>query len=244
MNHKKNPAAPSRRRFLQNTLAIIPATFISKPLLAHQNDNEKIERSSDISEYVPQFFNIDEWNFILAATDRLIPTDINGPGAISEGVPIFIDRQMELPYGYGALWYMQPPFEQTIPELGYQLNLVPRDIYRRGILSINKFCLKNLNYYFHQLEHDKQEEILHCLEVGSLSMAEDIPQKLFFAQLLENTKEGYFSDPIHGGNRTQASWQLIGFPGARADYVQVIEHPNTPYPLGSVSLSGKMGNKL
>lgn len=57
--------------------------------------------------------------------------------------------------------------------------------------------------------------------------------------MLENAKEGYFADPLHGGNQTLASWKLIGFPGARADYQQVMDNPGKPYPLGPVSISGK-----
>ncbi|WPM86068.1 hypothetical protein QNH14_11565 [Apirhabdus apintestini] len=56
---------------------------------------------------------------------------------------------------------------------------------------------------------------------------------------MENTKEGWLADPLHGGNQTLASWRLIGYPGARADYPQVLDNPNQPYPLGPVSISGK-----
>ncbi len=31
--------------------------------------------------------------------------------------------------------------------------------------------------------------------------------------LLQNTKEGYFSDPIYGGNKDMGAWKMIGFPG-------------------------------
>ena len=33
--------------------------------------------------------------------------------------------------------------------------------------------------------------------------------------------EGYFADPIYGGNRDMAGWKLVGFPGVRYDYRDV-----------------------
>ena len=64
---------------------------------------------------------------------RLIPNDDRGPGALEAGVPEFIDRQMNSPYATGTLWYMQGPFvPDAVPEMGYQLKLTPRELYRLG----------------------------------------------------------------------------------------------------------------
>src|SRR5690606_40843506 len=76
----------------------------------------------------PTYFTQEEWAFINAAVDHLIPADEYGPGAIEAGVPEFIDRQMETPYGHGQLWYMQGPFRPSpAPEMGYQLRQKPAD---------------------------------------------------------------------------------------------------------------------
>ena len=176
--------------------------------------------------------------FVLAAIGRLIPEDEYGPGGVSEGVPVFIDKQMELPYGHGHLWYMQGPFASAEPELGYQSSLVPRDTWRRGIAAVNAHCRKQQNKAFAELSAAQQDDLLHQLEGGKLTF-DSVDGKLFFTQMLENAKEGYFADPLHGGNQTLASWKLIGFPGARADYQQVMDNPGKPYPLGPVSISGK-----
>jgi gluconate 2-dehydrogenase gamma chain len=37
----------------------------------------------------------------------------------------------------------------------------------------------------------------------------------FFALLLEHTRQGMFGDPIYGGNRDFAGWDLIGYPGIK-----------------------------
>lgn len=234
-----NGNSPSRRKFLQRTLSLIPLvavgnSVITRPAIAGtENKGEGVT-----SDYVPTFFNHDEWRFILAAVDRLIPEDELGAGAVSEGVPQFIDKQLELPYGYGHLWYMQGPFASGVPELGYQSNLVPRETYRRGIKAVNQHCQQAFKKDFADLTEGQQVDLLTQLEKGQLTF-ETVPGALFFTQLLDNTKEGYLADPIHGGNQTLSSWKMIGFPGARADYQQVMDNPDKPYPLGPVSISGK-----
>ncbi|MEJ0068963.1 MAG: gluconate 2-dehydrogenase subunit 3 family protein [Pseudomonadota bacterium] len=37
--------------------------------------------------------------------------------------------------------------------------------------------------------------------------------------------EGFFADPIYGGNRDMVGWKMIGFPGARYDYGDWVEAP-------------------
>ena len=51
--------------------------------------------------------------------------------------------------------------------------------------------------------------------------------------------EGFFAAPIYGGNADMAGWKLIGFPGTRYDYRDVIERPNQRYTLPPVSLAGR-----
>ena len=36
-----------------------------------------------------------------------------------------------------------------------------------------------------------------------------------FDLIHNNTMEGFFADPIYGGNRDMAGWKLLGFPGTR-----------------------------
>ena len=42
------------------------------------------------------------------------------------------------------------------------------------------------------------------------------------AQLIE----GFFSDPIHGGNRDMVGWRMVGFPGAYAGYTELVGRHN------------------
>lgn len=238
MSKKGNEGIISRRRFLQQTLSIIPLTVVGGSLFTLDSSAVPPPTKGVSTNYVPLFFNNDEWMFVQAVTERLIPEDEYGPGAISEGVPVFIDKQMELPYGYGHLWYMQGPFADAVPELGYQSHLVPRETWRRGINAVNQWCQNKHQKSFAELTTLQQDVVISQLEKGTLTF-EDVSGSIFFTQMLENTKEGYLADPLHGGNQTMASWKLIGFPGARADYQQVMDNPGKPYPLEPVSISGK-----
>jgi gluconate 2-dehydrogenase gamma chain len=193
-------------------------------------------RSGD--NYAPTFFTASEWTFINAAVDRLIPAEGEGPGAVESGVPEFIDRQLELPYGHGAYFYMRGPFQPNAPaELGYQLRHTPRELYRLGIAATDGACKQRWSKTFAELDVPHQEAFLTLLETGTSGIPGPEPSA-FFAQLLGNTREGYFADPLYGGNRNMAAWRMIGFPGARADFTDWINRAGQPYPFGPVSVNG------
>ena len=63
--------------------------------------------------------------------------------------------------------------------------------------------------------------------------------KAFFQQVLANTREGFFADPLYGGNRNMSGWNMIGFPGARYDYRDWVERHNERFPLPPVSIVGR-----
>jgi gluconate 2-dehydrogenase gamma chain len=221
-----------RRRFL---LGVVPAVTLGTLGMPGCSDNA---RTSASSSYAPTYFNNAEWAFIHAAIGRLIPSDGAGPGGLEAGVPEFIDRQMELPYGHGAYFYLKGPFlDNSLPTLGYQLRHTPREIYRLGITAANSATQKSQGKDFSQLSAAEQDGFLTAMEKGAAAFA-TVPAAVFFAQLLTNTKEGYFSDPLYGGNRGMVAWKWIGFPGARADFTDWIDQAGRRYPYGAVSISG------
>jgi gluconate 2-dehydrogenase gamma chain len=188
--------------------------------------------------YAPTYFRPSEWEFVRAAVARLIPADGAGPGGIEAGIPEFIDRQLELPYGHGSYFYLKGPFFPDSPAtLGYQLRYTPREIYRLGIEDANAAARASHGMEFARLEAPRQDEFLQSMEKGLLGFP-TVPAPALFDQLLENTREGYFSDPIHGGNRDMAAWRWIGFPGARADFTDWIDQAGVAYPYGPVSIGG------
>ncbi len=193
----------------------------------------------DLSSYKPVAFNADEWRFLLAACDRLIPEDASGPGALAANVPVFIDRQMNGDFGHARDWYMQGPFaDDPSPLMGYQSPLTPAEVYHLGIKATDAWCRQKFNAAFADLSAEQKDEVLTGLDKGEITF-EDVSAKQFFSFLLQNTKEGFFADPLHGGNKHMIGWALIGFPGARGAYTEWVDQHNVPYPLGPVSLSGE-----
>jgi gluconate 2-dehydrogenase gamma chain len=178
--------------------------------------------------------------FLDAAVSRLIPADSLGPGAKEAGVTFFIDQQMAGPFGRAETWYMQGPWKEGTEQQGYQLKLTPAQLYRVGIRGTDDYSRRTFKKSFVELGAADQEKILHGLEKGEIELA-GAPAKEFFAMLWQNTNEGFFADPIYGGNRDFAGWKLVGFPGPRYNYVHEIEQYGQPYTLPTVGLAGRNG---
>ena len=86
----------------------------------------------------------------------------------------------------------------------------------------------------------QQDDLLKQIEKGGLTSTE-LPLSTFFSGfLLRNVMEGYFGDPMYGGNKDMAAWKMIGYPGVRADYLEWVGQAK-PYPYGPVSIYGKRG---
>jgi gluconate 2-dehydrogenase gamma chain len=234
----KNP----RRDFMRHAVAIVPVSGFAAVSSGCAPTTKAVQAaSSNSAPYQPTFFHADEWAFIQAAVARLIPADDTGPGALEAGVPEFIDKQMDAVFGHAAIWYMQGPFVESAPEFGYQGRLAPRDVYRAGISAVDTHCKRAYSdQAFAKLDAVQQDVVLKGLEMGDLKF-DTVSGKTFFSFLLQNTKEGYLSDPIHGGNKNAASWAMIGFPGARADYADWVGKPGVRYPLPPVSINGPQG---
>jgi gluconate 2-dehydrogenase gamma chain len=145
------------------------------------------------------------------------------------------------PFGRAETWYMQGPWKTGTEQQGYQLKLTPAQLYRVGIKGTDDHCRQSLsNKTFAELGAQDQDKVLHGLEKGDIDLA-GAPAKEFFDMLWQNTGEGYFADPIYGGNRNFAGWKLVGFPGPRYNYVSEIEQYGKPYTEPTVGLTGRSG---
>jgi gluconate 2-dehydrogenase gamma chain len=143
-----------------------------------------------------RFFSRAEALIVASAASRIFPSDEAGPGAREAGVAVYIDRQLAGPWGRDLHRYTQGPFEENAPkEFGYQGQATPQQIYRQGLKELKGFD---------RLEPAEQDQKLKQIEAS-----------LFFSLLRQNTIEGMFCDPVHGGNIDMLGWQLIGFPGPR-----------------------------
>lgn len=133
---------------------------------------------------------------------------------------------------------MQGPFRESAPELGRQSKLIPRDVYQLGIKAVDAHCRAEFGKDFADLSPQQRDTVLISLENGKAEL-DQVPARMFFGQLLQNTREGFFCDPVHGGNKHMIGWKMIGFPGARADFMDFVNQGGKRYPYGPVSISGE-----
>jgi gluconate 2-dehydrogenase gamma chain len=155
--------------------------------------------------------------FFAAAADTIIPADNLSPSGSDCGVANFIDRQLAGAYGTGARLYRQGPFPKGKPEQGYQLSLNPREFFRAGIASANEFTRKSWAKDFDRLNEEQRIAALQAMEAGKAEF-KGFGSAMFFNALLQITMEGFFADPMYGGNRDMAAWKMVGYPGLPATY--------------------------
>ena len=186
------------------------------------------------------FFSPTEAAAVDAMVARLIPTDDLGPGAKDAGDTFFIDRQLTGPYGGHDWLYMQGPFSANpLPSQGLQSELTPRQQYRLGLAALSSYCKTTFNGRgFAELSGDEQDKLLAGMEKGDVKLP-GFESRMLFQAVYANTMEGFFADPIYGGNRDMAGWKLVGFPGVRYDYRDVIAKPNQAYTLPPVGMQGR-----
>ena len=161
--------------------------------------------------------NPTEVEFIKAAVDTIIPADDLSPSGSDCGVATFIDRQLAGAYGSGARLYRQGPFPKAKPELGYQLELNPREFFRAGIMAANEFTRNTYGKDFDRLSESDRIAALKTMDEGKANFS-GFSSAQFFNALLQITMEGFFADPMYGGNRDMAGWKMVGYPGLPATY--------------------------
>jgi len=228
----------ARRRFLKSVTAIGGAASFPVPALAAEPHAQHGARSSP-KAYM--FLQQPEVAFVEAAVARLIPADELGPGAKEAGVAYFIDRQLFGGWGTMAKMYRQGPWPEGTPQQGYQSPLTPQQVYRIGIREANAHCAKQYGNSFSALTAAQQDEVLRGLDGGKIEL-EAVRSQFFFNMLLANTLEGFFADPIYGGNRDKAGWKLVGFPGVAAVYTAHVDRHGVPYNAVPVSIQDIVDN--
>ncbi len=193
--------------------------------------------------------------FLIAATDRLIPED-EFPSASQAGVVDYIDLQLATDWGNGEGLYLEGPFhpQEASESQGYQLRFTPAELYRHAIAALTEM----LERPFQELSAAEQDRILTMLENGGEGggnggtgdpgpasaagggsasgegggpalMLGEVPATTFFDHLHRNANEGYFADPIHGGNFEMVGWRMVGFPGAHAYHTDTVDNHGMEY---------------
>jgi len=233
----------SRRRLLASVAAL--------PILAATADGRNLSGSTPWSPFAgapPRPVNPLGWYFftpveaatVEAIVDRLIPADHLSPGGKDCGCATYIDRQLAGYFGQASRYYNKGPFMPGLPTQGYQGDLTPAGRYRLGLQALNDYANATFKKNFRALTPEQQDEVLTGLDDSKikLKLKQGFSTKAFFELVLQNTMEGFFADPLYGGNKNMAAWKMIGFPGARYDYRDHIDKHNVPYPKGPVSIYG------
>jgi gluconate 2-dehydrogenase gamma chain len=241
--HRPSGSAITRRSLLASTAALV---FAGTSRTAALTVKERLPWGTGTARPpVPvrpgpwMFFTADEAALVEAVVGRLIPADERGPGGKDAGCAVFIDRQLAGPYGRSEGLYMSPPFMLGAQSQGYQMPDTPAARYRSGLRSLETYvAARYSNKSFHQLSTGQQDEILAGVESGAIALR-DVDGPQFFDLMLQNTQEGFFADPVYGGNRDMVGWKLVGFPGARYDYRDWVERHNERYPLPPVGIMGR-----
>jgi len=189
------------------------------------------------------YFNPSEAATVEAIVDRFIPGDQLSPGGKDCGCAVFIDRQLAGSFGQASRLYTKGPFMPGLPTQGYQGDLTPAGRYRLGLQALNDYTNATYKKDFRALTGEQQDEVLAGMDNRkiTLKLKPGFSTKEFFELMLQNTMEGFFADPLYGGNRNMAGWKMVGFPGARYDYRDHIGKHNVPYPKGPVSIYGMEG---
>jgi gluconate 2-dehydrogenase gamma chain len=238
--------AITRRLAVTSAAAISAAAAVSPRPAAAETLNRRLPWAAGAADRPEQidarpgyvFFAPDEATFVETAVARLIPADELGPGALEAGVPRFIDRQLAGPYGQGDHFNLQRPMPKGTATQGWQMG-APAEVYRATIPQVNRWAADAKGKPLAELVAADQDAVLKALESGTAQLKGAVDGQAFFKLLLQNTIEGFFADPIYGGNRDMVGWRLIGFPGARYDYRDAVARHGEPFPLPPVSLMGR-----
>lgn len=172
-----------------------------------------------------RFFNDHQRATLDAAMSRIIPTD-DTSGASEAGTIEFLDSYLG---GLGRI-FAKPDgsgFEQLSGRAAgaWQLRIDRiRAVYLAGIADLDARSVSAFGADFASLGPHQQDAILTDMDLDAKAQGdagEEAPlQKTkaeidldFFPLLCLHTRQGFYADPIYGGNRNRVGWDTIGFPG-------------------------------
>ena len=187
------------------------------------------------------FFDAHQRETIVAAMARIIPTD-DQPGAREAGTIDFLDRYLSgidficaKPDGSGF-----EKLEGKRAEAWRKRVEILRVKYVEGIADLDRRSRAEFGREFVALAPDQQDRVLGALEhrdpieepvptapayalnaatsattggEPALQQTSTETELEFMPLLVMHTRQGFYSDPIYGGNRDRIGWHVIGFPG-------------------------------
>lgn len=182
------------------------------------------------------FFDVHERATVEAAMGRIIPTD-ESPGALEAGTIDFLERYLSgIDYIYASadgsgFQVLEGRARQTWQ---YRVDRL-RAKYRAGVIELDRLSRAADSRDFVELEESAQDDVLRQIEAAGFDPGQEIPEAAqtsersnptkelqvtnadidlaFLPMLVAHTRQGFYCDPIYGGNRNRVGWDFIGFPG-------------------------------
>ena len=162
-----------------------------------------LEAQAPAAQVPATVFSAEQRRILDAFIDRLIPKDEIGPGAVECGVGDYIDRCLA-----DFLAAEKPGFLE-------------------GLGALDLYALRTQGTAFASLTAEKRDAVLTAIDNNQ---APDL--RGFFNRVRRLTLEGMFGDPVYGGNKNFAGWDLIRYPGAKlavGPEDQRMKTPPAPY---------------
>jgi gluconate 2-dehydrogenase gamma chain len=197
--------------------------------MASKSEWLKLDLTIDPDTDEKLFFSDHEWNTIDAAAARIIPTD-HDPGAREARVIVFIDRYLSgINYHYATAdgsGFLRMEGEEARAARARTSDF--QRMYREGVRELDAVAVGHGATDFVSADELTQDEIL--IEVSRAPKPSHVrldEHEVFYSRLQGNTdtgksffdtlafhvRQGFYADPVYGGNKDQMGWKVIGFPG-------------------------------
>ena len=181
------------------------------------------------------FFNPHQRATVAAAMARIIPTD-DTPGATEADTITFLDRYLSGPDRV----YAKPDgsgFETLTGKHreAWQTRIdILRECYVKGIDRLDAISNERHVANYNSLSAEQQDAVLVMMDTPKSVEQNEESQHLalygapvepalqqtsaevdlgFMDLLVLHTRQGFYADPIYGGNKNRVGWEVIGFPG-------------------------------
>ena len=183
-----------------------------------------------------RFFDPRQRATLEAAMARIIPTD-DQPGAREAGTVEFLDRYLS---GLDFI-YAKPDgsgfekLEGKRAEAWQRRITILRAKYVEGVKELDRRSQSQFDADFVRLTTEQQDRILAGVERPTLQIEAGLEEAQavagfapvepalqqtsteieldFFPLLALHTRQGFYAEPIYGGNKNRVGWKLIGFEG-------------------------------
>ena len=197
-----------------------------------QSDWPEVPGHIDPDSNERRFFNPHQWETVEAITARIMPTD-HDPGAREARVVVFIDRYLS---GTGHI-FATGDGEGFLQLQGKRAQAwrariaTMQEVYKAGIADVDRLANETFGADFKHLNDDQQDEVFAKysgqpkpppIDLGRSEAVNSFLQGVaddgmgFFDAICLHTRQGFYSDPVYGGNKDRVGWDVIGFPGPKS----------------------------